>query len=259
MRIKQLIFFVNTFIFAILTSLSVEATIVRIETNQGTIDVNLYDNGTPQTVVNFLAYVNNGDYSNSIIHRSVPGFIIQGGGFAYNGGWPPVNVFTNAPVINEPVYANVRGTIAMAKLADDPNSATNQWFINLADNSSNLDNQNSGFTVFGEVVDNGMTAVDQVAALQRYNFGGVYTDIPLSNYDGTSDPTDSNIVIISSISIIDSTVDTASSLNPPLNDSSTSVASTPDVSSSDSSGGGGSMGLLMITLLLMSRFIKITK
>ena len=257
MKGKQLIFFINVFIFAILTSSSVEATIVRIETNQGMIDVNLYDNGTPQTVANFLAYVNNGDYSNSIIHRSVPGFIIQGGGFAYNGGWPAVNVFTDASVTNEPVYANVRGTIAMAKLANDPNSATNQWFFNLADNRSNLDNQNGGFTVFGEVVGSGMTVVDQIAALQRYNFGGVYTDIPLANYDGTSDPTDSNLVIISSISILDSTVNTAASLNPSLNNSSTAGGSSGG--SDGGSSGGGTIGFLMIALLLMMRAIKIPK
>ncbi len=251
MKTKQLILFISALILSILTSSSVQATIVRIETNQGTIDVNLYDSGTPATVANFLSYVNNGDYSNAIFHRSVPTFIIQGGGFAYNGGWPPVNVFTSPAVTNEPVYANVRGTIAMAKLGGNANSATNQWFFNLADNRSNLDSQNGGFTVFGEVVGNGMTVVDQIAALQRYNFGGAFGEIPLANYGGSGDPTDNNLVIITSVSIIDSNVNSASSLNPTRNGSSSSGGST-----GGDSGGGGSMSFLILALLVLIRKIE---
>lgn len=138
------------------------ATTVTIQTSLGGIDVELFDTSTPLTVANFLNYVNSGAYGSSIIHRSVPGFIIQGGGFKTTTAAIPAN----APVANEFKASNLRGTIAMAKLGGDPNSATNQWFINLADNSANLDAQNGGFTVFGQVIGKGMQVADAIAALQ---------------------------------------------------------------------------------------------
>jgi len=142
------------------------ASIVRLQTSLGSIDISLFNTAAPLTVANFLSYVNSGAYKQSFIHRSVPGFIIQGGGFVING--TSINsIATNAPVINEfsASRSNLRGTIAMAKLGTDPNSATSQWFFNLADNSTNLDNQNGGFTVFGQVIANGMSVVDAIAAL----------------------------------------------------------------------------------------------
>jgi MYXO-CTERM domain-containing protein len=146
-------------------------TIVRMETNVGAFNIELYDAQAPLTVTNFLNYVNRGDYRNTVIHRSVPGFIIQGGGYV------DVNVFgldfffdfpNDPPVQNEfdPSRSNVRGTIAMAKLGGDPNSATSEWFFNLSDNNAaNLDYQNGGFTVFGRVLDSGMDIVDAIANL----------------------------------------------------------------------------------------------
>jgi len=249
MKIKQLILLISIITISLLSSLKVQATVVRVETNEGNFDINLYDNGTPNTVSNFLAYVNNGDYSNVIFHRSVNNFIIQSGGFAYNGDWPAQAIFANPSIINEPVYSNVRGTIAMAKLSGNANSATNQWFINLTNNSANLDNQNGGFTAFGEVTTAGMVVVDQIALVPQYNLGGAFAEIPLNNYDGTSDPNDNNLIYIYSIDVIDSTVDSASGLNPPLNSSQINPGNTLNT------GGGGTMGLFILGLLvLFSRY-----
>ncbi|MEL6224380.1 MAG: peptidylprolyl isomerase, partial [Cyanobacteria bacterium J06627_8] len=103
----------------------------------GVTNVVLFDQDAPQTVQNFRNYVEDGDYENSIIHRSVPGFVVQGGGFTSTviSSIPPIP--TDAPVVNEfsSERSNTRGTIAMAKLGGDPDSATSQWFFNLADNN----------------------------------------------------------------------------------------------------------------------------
>ncbi|WP_017295138.1 peptidylprolyl isomerase [Geminocystis herdmanii] len=155
----------------------------------GEIKVLLFDQngqGAPQTVNNFLQYVNSNSYVNSIIHRSISNFIIQGGGFTVNN--LDVNTIpTNPPVVNEfsPNRSNTRGTIAMAKLGNDPNSATNQWFFNLANNASNLDNQNGGFTVFGEVLSqNDLNTIDSIASLNTIDAretNPALTDLPVIN------------------------------------------------------------------------------
>jgi len=223
------------------------ATIVQFETSLGDFQVNLYDETTPESVANFLDYVTAGSYNNAIIHRSVSGFITQGGGFSYNGSWPAVGIATNAAVTNEPIYANVRGTIAYAKLGGLPNSATNQWFFNLGDNTVNLDSQNSGFTVFGEVMGNGMDVIDSIAALNTYNLGGAFSDIPLQNYTEGTDPNDTNIILITSIEIADADANTASGLNPTL---------TTRTDGSSSSGGGSFSFLMIILLAISSRLNK---
>jgi peptidyl-prolyl cis-trans isomerase A (cyclophilin A) len=230
------------------------ATVVEFQTVMGTFEVNLYDNATPETVANFLNYVNNGRYSNSIIHRSVPDFVVQGGGFIYNNVLPLESVTTFDPVVNEPEFANVRGTIAMAKLGGDPNSATSQWFFNLADNTAGLDGQNGGFTVFGEVVGDGMDVIDAIAALDVFNFGGAVVTIPLRNYTAAdfanNEPVGADqLVTISAIVVSDSTVDSAAGLNPPANTAGQVV--TPPVA--NSGGGGGSIGLFGLFGLLLVR------
>lgn len=152
-------------------------TLVQLSTSLGEITIRLHDDVTPATVTNFLNYVTDGDYEGTIIHRSVPGFVIQGGGFDTSGS----PIATDPPVVNEFHLPNVEGTVAMAKLGGDPNSATSQWFINLADNRANLDNQNGGFTVFGHVL-TGMEVVNQIAALQTFQFGGAFGELPLRDY-----------------------------------------------------------------------------
>lgn len=187
------------FLVALLTAPCVFSnTVVRFSGNSGDFDVELFNSATPKTVSNFLGYVKRGDFKNSIIHRSVPGFVVQGGGFRLEGNEvKPVEA--QAAVVNEPGMSNQRGTVAMAKLGENPDSATNQWFINLGNNAANLDQQNGGFTVFGKVLGNGMDVVDGIAALTTYNatvsLGGAFTKLPLRNAALKAE----NLVLFSSV------------------------------------------------------------
>ncbi|MGL5939803.1 MAG: peptidylprolyl isomerase [Waterburya sp.] len=180
----------------------------------GVTNVLLFDQagvGAPATVTNFLNYVNDGDYVNSIIHRSVPGFIIQGGGFTIED-LDIGTVSSDPPVVNEfnSQRSNTRGTIAMAKLGNNPNSATSQWFFNLADNSANLDNQNGGFTVFGEVLsDTDLAPIDAIANLPFYDGSRYFnqpalTDLPVNFQDSSNQDfdDDDDLVRYSNISVV---------------------------------------------------------
>lgn len=190
--------------FLILLCGCAQATVVRFETNLGNIDVQLFDDEAPGTVQNFLNYVNDGDYNGSIIHRSVPGFVIQGGGYVYDETDVFVAVPTDPPIANEFGRSNVRGTIAMAKIGGDPDSAANEWFFNLADNSANLDNQNGGFTVFGEVMGDGMLIVDIIASLRSINFSvNPFTTVPVVSYVNGQPLLSSNLITIERITVLD--------------------------------------------------------
>jgi VCBS repeat-containing protein len=155
--------------------------VVSVNTNFGSILVELFEDETPGTVDNFLNYVNDGDYVDSFIHRSVPGFVIQGGGFkttdtTFTSTAQFSSVPTDPAIPNEPFFSNVRGTIAMAKTSQ-PISATSQFFFNLSDDNSFLDA--TQFTVFGRVL--GMTVVDAIASfpVDRTNFSP-YGELPLT-------------------------------------------------------------------------------
>jgi len=141
------------------------ALVYAIETPLGDIPVELHPNTAPLTVANFQAYADAGDWDGSIVHRSDPGFVIQGGGFRHGvGGYEGVP--TDPPVPNEACLSNTAGTLAMARLSGQPNSATSQWFINLGDNSF-LDGVDGGFTAFGRVVGDGMEVAQAIASLPR--------------------------------------------------------------------------------------------
>ncbi len=177
------------------------------DTNMGNFCAELFETQTPGTTANFLNYVNSGTYTNSVLHRSIPGFIIQGGGFkvaASENGIVSTAVGTFPPIANEFKISNTRGTLAMAKVEGDPNSATSQWFVNLADNSANLDNQNGGFTVFGRVIFGGMTAIDAIANLPIANLGNSFTNTPTINFDGEQLLVE-NFVRINTVEITDAT------------------------------------------------------
>lgn len=133
--------------------------VVVLDTTLGPITVELDRAKAPITVDNFLKYVDDGFYDNTIFHRVIPHFMIQGGGFTDK----LEEKQTRAPIKNESGngLSNRRGTIAMAR-TNNPNSATAQFFINLVDDNTYLDNYGGGYTVFGKVTA-GMNAVDAIA------------------------------------------------------------------------------------------------
>ena len=148
-------------------------TVVRVATSLGEFDIQLFDQETPITVQNFLNYVDRGAYDGSMIHRGATNDLFQGGGFRPGPArsFPedfPVPIATDPPIPNEFSASNTAYTIAMA-LANDPNSATSQWFINVVDNSSRLDPLL--FTVFGSVVE-GRDTVDTIGQLMSYDLTG---------------------------------------------------------------------------------------
>ncbi|MGA2654710.1 MAG: peptidylprolyl isomerase [Gammaproteobacteria bacterium] len=161
--------FFSAFIFAANPS-------VEIKTNQGVIIVELDQEKAPISTKNFLMYADKGYYDNTLFHRVIPGFMIQGGGFTKAFRQKP----TDAPIQNEANNGlkNTRGTIAMAR-TNDPNSATSQFFINLADNPA-LDYHASspGYAVFGHVT-SGMDVVDKIAR-ERTEAKEGHQDVPVT-------------------------------------------------------------------------------
>jgi peptidyl-prolyl cis-trans isomerase A (cyclophilin A) len=147
---------------------------VAIETNKGTIVLELFDKEAPKTTANFLSYIDSGFYKDTIFHRVIEGFVIQGGGFTKE----LAKKDTKKPVKNEAKESlkNVRGTIAMARLSA-PDSATSQFFINVNDNTS-LDwrKWNVGYAVFGKVI-RGMRVVEDIS-FQRTGKVGMYQNVP---------------------------------------------------------------------------------
>lgn len=137
---------------------------VQVNTTTGSFPIILLDQLTPQTVANFMSYVNGGDYAGVAVHRAIPGFVVQMGGFKPTAAASPDNNFTTVTERpsprNEPGVSNVRRTVAMAKKGGDPHSATHDFFVNVADNSANLDGQNEGFTVFGRIPESAMSVPD---------------------------------------------------------------------------------------------------
>jgi len=166
-----------------------------MRTNLGDIRIDLFEEETPVTVENFLDYVRDGGYEQGIIHRSAPGFVLQGGRDRIVGDAVEA-IETLPPILNEPGISNQRGTIAMAKLAGDPDSATSQWFFNLADNSL-LDSNNGGFTVFGEVSEDSLSVLDALEAVPVFNFGQPFTELPLVNYAPGQSLLVENFVVLS--------------------------------------------------------------
>lgn len=161
-------------------------TVVQFRTVFGTVDVELYDADKPITSANFLRYVTAGAYQNMFFHRVVPNFVIQGGGFRVTNRGTTNALANSVPIrpaiTNEfgvgPFLSNVAGTIAMAKTSD-PNSASSQFFFNLRNNATALDNitNSGGFTVFGRVI-RGTNVLENWNGFTRYNSQTTPTNAP---------------------------------------------------------------------------------
>ncbi|MDQ6621225.1 MAG: peptidylprolyl isomerase [Pseudomonadota bacterium] len=155
---------------------------VELDTTAGRIVLELYPDAAPKTVENFITYVKAGQYDGTQFHRVIPGFMVQGGGFAPDFKQKP----TRAPIQNEGEtsskagMSNAIGTVAMARTGD-PHSATAQFFINIADNSRlnfrSADPSGYGYTVFGKVI-SGMDVVDKIARAPTGPGGPFPTDVP---------------------------------------------------------------------------------
>ncbi|MDI1442891.1 peptidylprolyl isomerase [Polyangium sp. 6x1] len=154
--------------------------VIHFETNHGSFEITLDAQAAPQTVANFLRYVEGGHYDGTIFHRVIPGFMAQGGGYDATYEKKP----TLAPVTNEADNGrkNTRGTVAMARTSE-PHSATAQFFVNVADNAF-LDHTAKtsagwGYTVFGEVT-SGMDVIDRIVAQKTGAQGPFSKDAPLA-------------------------------------------------------------------------------
>lgn len=156
--------------------------IVTVDTNFGNFQLELFPADAPQTVTNFLSYVTSGKYNDTVVSRSVSQFVVQTGGITsasttYTSNSQFVPVPQNAAIPLEYKLPNTAGTIAMAR-SSSPTSATDEWFINVVDNSTNLGPGGvdpNGYAVFGKVLGNGMSIVDAINALSTKNEGSVQT------------------------------------------------------------------------------------
>lgn len=147
---------------------------ITIKTNHGDISVELFDEKAPITCENFRQYIRDGHFDQTIFHRVIPNFMIQGGGMDENMNSKP----TRDPIKNEADNgeSNARGTLAMARTGV-VDSATSQFFINLKNNDFlNHGTRDFGYAVFGRVTD-GMDVVDAIAAVPTGNRGG-HQDVP---------------------------------------------------------------------------------
>jgi cyclophilin family peptidyl-prolyl cis-trans isomerase len=171
-------FIISMTLFLGLMSSAAAATQVEFETSAGNFVVEVYPDKAPKTVENFLRYVNDGFYNNTIFHRVISHFMIQGGGFERDLTEKP----TRAPIANESDNGllNQTGTIAMARTSD-PNSATAQFFVNLADNQflnyTSPEPDYIGYCVFGKVV-SGMDVVHKIGIVPTGNNRG-FSDVPI--------------------------------------------------------------------------------
>jgi cyclophilin family peptidyl-prolyl cis-trans isomerase len=194
--------------------------IVLFNTSLGSFQVELFENAAPQTVANFLKYVNAGEYDNTFFHRTATiaqsGIgIVQGGGFsAASAPFPPappqIPSLTNPALPLESVLPNSLGTIAMARTSV-PTSGTSQFFFNSHDNTNTLPaGASGGYTVFGQVLGNGLSILQAIEATKKLNDyfqidpSNPLGPIPLVNFDPVTATqiTASNLIIVNSVTLV---------------------------------------------------------
>lgn len=198
---------------------NVTGKVARFTTTRGIMDLELDAKDYPLNVANFLGYVNNGSYNNTFIHRSISGFIFQGGGYYVAGDHDYRHIPVNGAVAGEHKDSNLRGTIAIA-LTGDPGSAdsgTSEWFLNLADNTFlDTDSNSQGpFTAFGHVIESDLLTMDTIAAvptygLEAYVISGdgsadpnAFTDVPLYNFQSSQGTEfDSDLVYVNQVALV---------------------------------------------------------
>ncbi len=186
-----LVAFIITFYYFTLSDI-VENTLIKMETSEGNVYLELYDDKAPLTVANFLAYTNEGFYNGTIFHRVISNYVIQGGGFTES----MEEKLTKSPIRNEANNGlkNLKGTIAMARLPD-PHSATAQFFINVQDNpklnhTGEQNNKSWGYAVFGQVVQ-GMDVINEIRLTTTTGKMPFRKDVPMKN------------MVIKSVTVID--------------------------------------------------------
>lgn len=217
---------------------TIPGTLATFDTSFGTIEVALTDTATPNTVANFLHYVESGEYTNTIFHRSAilngsnttvspanPADIIQGGGYVVSGQ-TLTHIPTTTPVDDEyttRVEGDVAGTLAMAKTSQ-ANSATSEWYFNVHNNTSALDTPTTdsngvmtSYTVFG-IVYSGMNVVDEIAKLPTYNVSSATSSVPVTGLTAGETAkhypiTARNLVYVTKISAVPGTSYTVTSSN----------------------------------------------
>lgn len=194
---------------------------VRFDTTFGEFDVEMLPDHAPLHVANFLTYLSEAAYTETIIHRTsffdteddLPE-IVQGGGYKVSPALDPI--INHDPVVLEYSYPNARGTLGAARTAEE-NSATSQWYFNTSDNSGDLgESEDSGkYTVFAKVVGSGMAVVDTLGQINTFYYSALFSELPLRFYSGGT-PTAENFVTIHSVTelpLYPSSADEAAVLN----------------------------------------------
>ncbi len=186
---------------------NVNNTVVRFETTMGDIDIEMFDNAAPITVANFLAYVRRGDYDRTFFHRLDDDFVVQGGlARIAPSGTGFADIPSQPPITNEFNQSNLQGTISMARIQGQVNSATSQFFFNLGNNTF-LDTVDQGFTVFGKIVGGtsgrSWMVLQAINDMMTSNQGSPYNELPVnSGFDGGNGVQESELLVITDAEII---------------------------------------------------------